>query len=95
MIKRLHLKQKKLRIQMFIYHFIQEFSYDIREIDIKSNDTERNFRILFYQGFNTPRQTEIYFNVYFGELTYKLTINDKSQLGLTYKIESRFIEDNR
>lgn len=85
MIKRLHLKQKKLRIQMFIYHFIQEFSYDIREIDIKSNDTERNFRILFYQGFNTPRQTEIYFN----------TINDKSQLGLTYKTESRFIEDNR
>ncbi len=78
----------------FIYRFYQKFNYDIREVDMKFNESERNFRVYFHQEFDTRRGAEIEFKGYEGILTYRLVINDKSQLELTFKRELKFIQDN-
>lgn len=77
----------------FIYKFYNEFNYEINEIDIKTNEHERFFRIRFLYAMKQPtRFAQIEFDGYESKLKYK--ISNCEDLDFTFKRETKFIEKN-
>lgn len=72
----------------FIYKFINEFNYKISEIDIKSDDHEKRFKITFSHALPT-RFVQIDYDGNKGIIDYKIAECEDSEIA--YRREVKFI----